>query len=356
MESTINFACKSHKVTVIAEAALKVKLALETICIAALAPPTLMFGSVSPFDLKKTPHARGKINLAKDTPALGPLFAPLIKSSNLKCVFKTPKIPMTNVAVMVTSEGQSCPQTRSRSKRTSEGSSSAQMRGLVVLTSKPQRKKNNRTRKGRATKSVNSIDSSSSSNSAEESSFSSNPLYDQPEAIFMEEEFLPHVHNNVSTPSSPSVSQKSFAKVLVTGAEGDKTMGEIIAKLQQKIIMADFVADQDEMKRDENQTISQSKAASCHMVHSTEEEHDEIEEKDTPKEEAVEHTSNEACPIQLRAGKQLPKRTTQVEKKSKGKAVEENESTGEQSQQGAKKVVNEKSPTKYDVLAHLKKI
>ena len=33
--------------------------------------------------------------------------------------------------------------------------------------------------------------------------------------------------------------------------------------------------------------------------------------------------------------------------KSKGKAVEENESTSVQSQQGAKKVVNEKSPTKY---------
>ncbi|KAJ8630887.1 hypothetical protein MRB53_024210 [Persea americana] len=91
------------------------------------------------------------------------------------------------------------------------------------------------TRKGRATKSVNSIDSSSSSNSAEESSFLSNPLFDQPEAIFMEEEFPPHVHNNVSTPSSPSVSQKSFADVLVTGVEGDQTMEEIIAELQQKL-------------------------------------------------------------------------------------------------------------------------
>ncbi|KAJ8615257.1 hypothetical protein MRB53_034629 [Persea americana] len=105
---------------------------------------------------------------------------------------------------MVTSE-QSCPQTRSQSKRTSEGSSLAQRHGLVVLTSKPQRKKNNRTRKRRTTKSINSIDSSSSSNSVEESSFSSNPLYDQPEAIFMEEELPPHVHNNISTPSSPSV-------------------------------------------------------------------------------------------------------------------------------------------------------
>jgi hypothetical protein len=51
----------------------------------------------------------------------------------------------------------------------------------------------------------------------------------------MEEKFLPHVHNNVSTPSSPSISQKSFVDVLVTGAEGDKTMEEIIAELQQKL-------------------------------------------------------------------------------------------------------------------------
>ena len=43
--------------------------------------------------------------------------------------------------------------------------------------------------------------------------------------------------------------------------------------------MVDFIADQDETKRDENQIDSQSKSASCHMVHSTEEEHDEIEEK-----------------------------------------------------------------------------
>ncbi|KAJ8630886.1 hypothetical protein MRB53_024209 [Persea americana] len=120
--------------------------------------------------------------------------------------------------------------------------------------------------------------------------------------------------------------------------------------------MVDFVADQDDMKRDENQIDSKSKAASCHMVHSTKEKHDEIKDKDTPKEEAVEQTSIEACPIQLRLGKQLLERTTQVEKKSKGKAVEENESTSVQSQQGAKKVVNENSPTKYDVLAHLKKI
>ncbi|XXG88329.1 hypothetical protein AAC387_Pa12g0552 [Persea americana] len=123
-----------------------------------------------------------------------------------------------------------------------------------------------------------------------------------------------------------------------------------------QIMMVDFIADQDEMKRDENQIDSQSKTASYHMVHSIEEEHDEIEEKDTPKEEAVEQTSNEACPIQLRSRKQLPAGTTQVEKKSKGKTVEENESTSAQSQQGAKKVVNEKSLTKYDVLAHLKKI
>ncbi|KAJ8649010.1 hypothetical protein MRB53_002033 [Persea americana] len=235
MESTINVAFKSRKVIIIVEAALKVKLAPKIIHIAALAPPTLLFGSVSPFVIKKTPHAGGKIHMAKDTPALGSRFAPLIKSSNLKCVFKTPKIPMTTVAIMVTSDGQSRPQTQSQSKRTSEGSSSAQRRGLVVLTSKPQKKKNNGTQKGRTTISVNSIDSSPSSNSAEESSFSSNPLYDQPEAIFMEEEFLPHVHNNVSTPSSPSVSQKLFANVLVTGAEGDKTMEEIIAELQQKL-------------------------------------------------------------------------------------------------------------------------
>ncbi|KAJ8620127.1 hypothetical protein MRB53_028656 [Persea americana] len=117
-----------------------------------------------------------------------------------------------------------------------------------------------------------------------------------------------------------------------------------------------FVADQDEMKRDENQIDSQSKVASCHMVRSIEEEHDETEEKDTPKEEAVEQTSNKACPIQLRSGKQLSERTTQVGKKSKEKAVEGNEFTSVQSQQGAKKVVNEKPPTKYDVLAHLKKI
>ncbi|KAJ8619888.1 hypothetical protein MRB53_028417 [Persea americana] len=142
---------------------------------------------------------------------------------------------MTTVVVMVTSEGQSHPQTRSQLKRISEGSSSAQSRGLIVLTSMSQRKKNNRTRKGRTTKSVNSIDSSPSSNSAEVSSFSSNPLYVQPEAIFLEEEFPPHVHNNVSTPSSPSVSQKLFADVLVTGDEGDKTMEEIIVELQQKL-------------------------------------------------------------------------------------------------------------------------
>ncbi|KAJ8615256.1 hypothetical protein MRB53_034628 [Persea americana] len=123
-----------------------------------------------------------------------------------------------------------------------------------------------------------------------------------------------------------------------------------------QIMMVDFVADQDEMERDENQIDSQSKVASCHMIHSIEEEHDEIKDKDTPKEEAVEQTSNEAYPIQLCSGKQLPERTTEVEKKSKGKAVEENESTSVQSQQGAKKVVNEKSPTKYDVLAHLKNI
>ncbi|KAJ8648897.1 hypothetical protein MRB53_001920 [Persea americana] len=111
MESTINVAFKSRKVIVIAEAAVQVKLAPEIIRIAALAPPTLIFGK--------------------------------------------------------------------------------------------------------------------------ESSFSSNPLYDQPEAIFLEEEFPPHVHNNVNTPSSPSVLQKSFADVLVTGAKGDKTMEEIIAELQQ---------------------------------------------------------------------------------------------------------------------------
>ncbi|KAJ8643810.1 hypothetical protein MRB53_005558 [Persea americana] len=125
MESTINVAFKSCKVIVIAEVALKVKLAPEIIHIAALAPPTLLFESVSPFDLKKMPHAGG-----------------------------------------------------------------------------------------------------------EESSFSSNPLYDQPEAIFIEEEFPLHVHNNVSTPSSPSVSQKSFSNVLVTRAEGEKRMEEIIAELQ----------------------------------------------------------------------------------------------------------------------------
>ncbi|XXG80032.1 hypothetical protein AAC387_Pa09g0985 [Persea americana] len=92
------------------------------------------------------------------------------------------------------------------------------------------------------------------------------------------------------------------------------------------------------------------------MVRSIEEEHDETEEKDTPKEEAMEQTSNKACPIQLRSGKQLSKRTTQVGKKSKEMAVEGNEFTSVQSQQGVKKVVNEKPPTKYDVLAHLKKI
>ena len=59
MESTINVAFKSCKVIVIAEAALKVKLASEIIRIAALAPPTLLFESVLPFDLKKMPHAGG---------------------------------------------------------------------------------------------------------------------------------------------------------------------------------------------------------------------------------------------------------------------------------------------------------
>ncbi|RWR97187.1 hypothetical protein CKAN_02660400 [Cinnamomum micranthum f. kanehirae] len=103
-------------------------------------------------------------------------------------------------------------------------------------------------------------------------------------------------------------------------------------------------------------TIDHWDGSFIQIMMSTEEEHDEIEENDTPKEETVKQTSNESCPIQLRSGKQLPKRTARVEKKSKGKAVEENESTGVQSQQGAKKVVNEKSLTKYDVLAHLKKI
>ncbi|XXG72311.1 hypothetical protein AAC387_Pa07g1441 [Persea americana] len=70
MESTINVAFKSRKVIVIAKAALKVKLAPEIISIAALAPPTLLFESVSSFDMKTTPHAGGKIHMAKDTPAL----------------------------------------------------------------------------------------------------------------------------------------------------------------------------------------------------------------------------------------------------------------------------------------------
>ncbi|KAJ8615258.1 hypothetical protein MRB53_034630 [Persea americana] len=90
MESTINVAIKSRKVIVIAEATLKVKLAPEIIRIAALALPTLLFRSVSPLDLKKTPHTGGKIHMAKDTPALGSRFAPLIKSSNLEYIFKTP--------------------------------------------------------------------------------------------------------------------------------------------------------------------------------------------------------------------------------------------------------------------------
>ncbi|KAJ8620126.1 hypothetical protein MRB53_028655 [Persea americana] len=67
MESTINVAFSSRKVIVIAEAVLKVKLALEIFRITALAPPTLVFGSVSAFDLKETPRARGKIRVTKDT-------------------------------------------------------------------------------------------------------------------------------------------------------------------------------------------------------------------------------------------------------------------------------------------------
>ncbi|KAJ8619887.1 hypothetical protein MRB53_028416 [Persea americana] len=69
MESTINVAFKSLKVIVIAEVELKVKLAPEIIRLAALALPTLLFRSVSSFDLKKMPHAGGKIHM--DTPALG---------------------------------------------------------------------------------------------------------------------------------------------------------------------------------------------------------------------------------------------------------------------------------------------
>jgi hypothetical protein len=71
MESTINVSFNGRKVIVIAKVALKVKLAPKIICITALALPTLVFGSVSPFDLKKTPNTGGKIHVAKDTPALG---------------------------------------------------------------------------------------------------------------------------------------------------------------------------------------------------------------------------------------------------------------------------------------------
>ncbi|KAJ8629591.1 hypothetical protein MRB53_022914 [Persea americana] len=68
MESTINVAFKSRKVIVIAEAALKVKLAPEIIRIAALAPPTLLFGSVSPFDMKKDATCWGQDSYGKGHP------------------------------------------------------------------------------------------------------------------------------------------------------------------------------------------------------------------------------------------------------------------------------------------------